>query len=482
MLDKPHDECGVFGIFNKNGNDLAHEIYLALYALQHRGQLSCGIAVNHGKGKVNVFRGEGLVPEVFNDDCLSKLSAGDNESTSGGIAGIGHVRYSPKEFAEQANTQPLVMRYARGVIAIANNGCLINSNELRRDLEMQGAIFQTSSDAELIGYLIARQRLRTECVEDAISNVMNDIVGAYSFVLLSPKKLVAVRDPQGFRPLCIGMLNGSYVVASESCAIQSIGGEFLRDIEPGEIVVISKDGLRSLQNHCGKQSSLCIFEHVYFARPDSIIDGAGVHNSRLSAGAQLASEYPVQADVVIGVPDSGLDAAIGYSEYSGIPYEIGFIKNRYIGRTLIQNSQLQREKSVYIKLNPVISTVKGKRVVLVDDSIVRGTTSAHIVDLLRKAGAAEVHMRISSPPFLNPCYFGTDISSRDYLIACNMSKEKICEQIGADSLGYLSFEGLFKIAKESKVGFCYGCFTGEYPLPIEGEKQTDKFAVKLQKI
>jgi len=482
MLDKPHDECGVFGIFNQNDDDLAHEIYLALYALQHRGQLSCGIAVNHGKGVVNVFRGEGLVPEVFNDACLAKLSSTENDNSSKGIAGIGHVRYSPKEFSEQANTQPLVMRYARGIIAIANNGCLINSTELRRDLEIQGAIFQTGSDAELIGYLIARQRLKTDCIEDAIANVMNDIIGAYSFVLLSPKKLVAVRDPHGFRPLCIGKINGSYIVASESCAIQSIGGDFIRDVEPGEIIVISKDGFHSLRNHCGNQGSLCIFEHVYFARPDSVIDGAGVHKSRLCAGAQLAFECPAEADVVVGVPDSGLDAAIGFSEYSGIPYEIGFIKNRYIGRTLIQNSQLQREKSVYIKLNPVISTVKGKRVVLVDDSIVRGTTSAHIVDLLRKAGATEVHMRISSPPFLNPCYFGTDISSRDYLIACNMSTNEICEQIGADSLGYLSIDGLCKIAKESKVGFCDGCFTGEYPLPIVGEKQADKFTVKLNKI
>ncbi|MEI6580543.1 MAG: amidophosphoribosyltransferase, partial [Eubacteriales bacterium] len=380
------------------------------------------------------------------------------------------------------NAQPLVMRYARGVISIANNGCLINSSELRRKLEVQGSIFQTGSDAELIGYLIARQRLKTECVEEAISNVMNEIKGAYSFVLLSPKKLVAVRDPLGFRPLCIGKLNGSYVVASESCAIKSIGGEFVRDVDPGEIIVINHDGLHSLRNHCGKKGALCIFEHVYFARPDSIIDGAGVYKSRLRAGVQLALEFPVQADVVVGVPDSGLDAAIGYSKESGIPYEIGFIKNRYIGRTFIQNSQSQREKSVSIKLNPISSAVKGKRVVLVDDSIVRGTTSANIVDLLRRAGAAEVHMRISSPPFLNPCYFGTDISSREYLIACNKSLKEICEQIGADSLAYLSYEGLSQIAKESKVGFCYGCFTGEYPLPVEGEKQTDKFAVKLVKI
>ncbi len=476
-MGKLQHECGVIGIFNSDGLNLAHEIYLGLYALQHRGQMSCGIAVNYGKGQVDYIKGLGLVPEVFNTEKLGRLSA-----KGGGIAAIGHVRYSPQEFSEMSNTQPLVMRYARGSISIANNGRLTNSLKLHKELEDMGAVFQTGSEAELIGYMIARQRIKTECIEDAIVEIMPRLEGAYSFTVMSPKKLLAVRDPNGFRPLCIGKIKDSYIVASESCAVQSIGGTFIRDVEPGEVVVIDKNGLRSLRNNCGKKSSLCVFEYIYFARPDSVIDGASVHMCRREAGAVLSCEYPVKADVVIGVPDSGLDAAIGYAKKSGIPYEIGFIKNRYVGRAFIQDKQHQREKAVHIKLNPVRSAVEGKRVVLVDDSIVRGTTSANIVTLLRDAGAKEVHVRISSPPFLNPCYFGTDISSREYLIACKLSNEEICKQIGADSLGYLSFDGLNRVAEHSYINVCDACFTGNYPLKIEDADFSDKFSSKLESI
>ncbi|HZJ78414.1 MAG TPA: amidophosphoribosyltransferase [Clostridia bacterium] len=474
-MDKPRHECGVIGIYNSNNFNLAHEIYLGLYALQHRGQLSCGIAINHGKERVDYIKDFGLVPEVFAKENMKKLSRGGN-----GITAIGHVRYSPGEFSEQANSQPLVMRYARGCISISNNGRLTNFSSLQRELEDMGTIFQTGSDAELIGYMIARQRLKTECIEDAIADIMPRLEGAYSFVVLSPKKLLAVRDPNGFRPLCIGKLKDSYVVASESCAIQSIGATFIRDVEPGEVVVIDKNGIRSNKNNCGNNSSLCVFEYIYFARSDSVIDSLSVNRCRREAGAVLAHEFPVEADVVIGVPDSGLDAAIGYSKESGIPYEIGFIKNRYIGRTFIQNKQNAREKSVQIKLNPIRSAIKGKRIVLIDDSIVRGTTSVNIVNLLKLAGATQIHMRISSPPFLNPCYFGTDISSREYLIACRLSNEEICKKIGADSLGYLSMNGLRKITKSSNLGLCDACFTGKYPINISDTFFNDKFNSKLK--
>lgn len=480
MFDKPHEECGVFGIFNHNEYNLAHEIYLGLYSLQHRGQLSCGIAVNHGNDIVHVYKGEGLVPEVFNDDNLTKLSMTGKGRTSNGKTGIGHVRYAQKNASDSENDQPIVMRYAKGTIAIANNGHLLNSNELRSTLHNSGAVFQTGSDAELIGYMIARKRLETNFVEDAIVEVMKQICGAYSFVVLSPKKLIAVRDPQGFRPLCIGRLSDSYVIASESCSIKCIGGEVIRDVLPGEVVVITNDGIKSMQNHCGQKSSLCVFEHVYFSRPDSVIDGMSVHDFRLRAGELLAYEHPVEADVVIGVPDSGIDAAMGYSAKSGIPYEIGLIKNRYIGRTFIQNNCLEREKSVHIKLNPVKSVLSDKKVVLIDDSIVRGTTSEHIVNLIKAAGAKEIHVRISSPPFLNPCYFGTDISSRTQLLAHNLSCKSVAKKIGADSLCYLSLNSLNELSLKSNTSFCTGCFSGEYPLNIKKISTSDKFAVKLQ--
>ena len=464
---------GVFGIYNQNDLTLSQEVYLALYALQHRGQMSCGIAVNNA-GIVDYDKGCGIVPEVFDKQRLESL----NVNGKGDIA-VGHVRYSSNKLIHPANSQPLVMRYARGTIALANNGCLVNSSEIRRELEHDGCVFQTSGDAELIAYLIARTRLAQGSIERAVSAMMDKVSGAYSMVLMSPRKLLAARDPHGFRPLCIGKLEDSYIFTSETCALDTLGAEFVRDVEPGEIVWTDGTELHSIRDHCGGKTSLCVFEHVYFARPDSVIDGASVHESRLRAGAFLARQSPVEADVVVGVPDSGLDAAIGYSRESGITYSMGFIKNRYIGRTFIQDTQAQRVKSVQIKLNPLKSAVSGKRVVLVDDSIVRGTTIARIVGLLRGAGATEVHVRISSPPFVNPCYFGTDIDSKDKLIACKMTRDEICRTLGADSLDYLSLENLQQIAPDSSCGMCLGCFTGHYPIEVREEPEEDKFDRKL---
>ena len=470
MFDMIHEECGLFGVYSNTSANVAADAYLALFALQHRGQESCGIAVNDG-GMIRYRKDLGLVPEVFNSEALEKLGKGN-------IA-VGHVRASDSEKPERANAQPLVMRYVKGTLAIGHNGSLVNVSKIKNELEQGGAIFQTSCDAELIAYLIARERLTAGSVEQAVVRAMKKLEGAYSIVLMSPRKLLAARDPMGFRPLCIGELNGQTIFASESCALDTLGAKFVRDVRPGEVVVVDENGLRSFTDHCRPKSAMCIFEHVYFARPDSVIHGTSVHIARQRAGRSLAKEHPVEADLVMGVPDSGLDAALGYAMESGIPYGIGFIKNRYIGRTFIQDSQKLRERSVHIKLNPVSAAVKGKRVVLVDDSIVRGTTSAHIVELLRGAGAKEVHMRISSPPFLNPCYFGTDIDSRKHLIACRMSNEEIRRQIGADSLGYLSLAGLREMVHDSDCGFCDACFTGDYPVDVPQEKKTDKVDQKI---
>lgn len=470
-----HEECGVFGIFDRTGScDVVHETCLALFALQHRGQVSCGISVRDSGGDVSCVTGLGLVPDVFTEETLAKLP-----HTSNPKAALGHVRYAKQGEEDAINSQPLVMSYAKGTVCVANNGCLVNAVTLRRRLEADGAVFQTGSEAEIIVHAVARERLSTRTIEEAVEKAMDELEGAYSFVLASPQKLIAVRDPHGFRPLCIGKLGDSVMVASESCAITSIGGEFVRDVEPGEIVVVGGRDTYSLKKHCGGKSSLCVFEHVYFARSDSVIDGACVHEARLNAGRYLAKEHPVEADVVVGVPDSGIDAAIGYAHESGIPFGMGLIKNRYVGRTFIQTTQAQRERSVHIKLNPLAYEIEGKRVVLVDDSIVRGTTCANIVSLLRLAGAKEVHMRISSPPFIYPCYFGTDISSAESLIACRLSREQICRRIGADSLGYLSLDALHKIAEGSKLSFCDACFTRNDPVPVTDKNPTDKFSRKL---
>ncbi|WP_130850207.1 amidophosphoribosyltransferase [Intestinimonas timonensis] len=466
-----HEECGVFGLCVDGMEHAAGCVYNALYALQQRGQESAGIAINDG-GVITSHKDVGLVSEVFTPEVLEHLGNGS--------MAVGHVRYATTGRKSRSNAQPMVINHVKGTMALYHNGNLTNAAELREKLELSGAIFHTTSDTEVIAYTITGARLKTPSIEAAVSAAMDIIQGAYSLVLLSPRKLIAARDPNGFRPLCIGTLEGGYVFASESCALDAIGARFLRDVEPGEIVVADKDGLRSIKDHCGKaKSSLCVFEFIYFARPDSVIDGAGVHEARLRAGAFLALEHPVQADIVIGVPDSGIDAAIGYARQSGILYGTGFIKNKYIARTFIAPGQKNREDKVRIKLNPISSVVRGKRVVIVDDSIVRGTTSARIVSLLREAGATEVHMRISAPPFLHPCYFGTDIDSRDHLIACNHSVEEITKIIGADSLGYLSVENVHKLANGCRCTFCDGCFTGHYPVPVPEAREKFRFERKL---
>ena len=466
-----HEECGVFGLCVDGMEHAAGCVYNALYALQHRGQESAGIAINDG-GVITSHKDVGLVSEVFTPEVLEHLGNGS--------MAVGHVRYATTGRKSRSNAQPMVINHVKGTMALCHNGNLTNAAELREKLELSGAIFHTTSDTEVIAYTITGARLKTPSIEAAVSAAVDIVQGAYSLVLLSPRKLIAARDPNGFRPLCIGTLEGGYVFASESCALDAIGARFLRDVEPGEIVVADKDGLRSIKDHCGKaKSSLYVFEFIYFARPDSVIDGAGVHEARLRAGAFLALEHPVQADIVIGVPDSGIDAAIGYARQSGIPYGTGFIKNKYIARTFIAPGQKNREDKVRIKLNPISSVVRGKRVVIVDDSIVRGTTSARIVRLLREAGATEVHMRISAPPFLHPCYFGTDIDSRDHLIACNHSVEEIAKIIGADSLGYLSVENVHKLANGCRCTFCDGCFTGHYPVPVPEAREKFRFERKL---
>ncbi len=452
------EECGVFGMYAEGTYEgIAHDVYYGLYALLHRGQESCGIVVND-KGVFTTFKDNGLVEEVFTPARLNNLGHGN--------MAVGHCRYGTAGGSNRLNAQPIVVNHIKGPMAVAHNGNLVNADELRRELELSGSIFHTTSDTEVISYIITKERLTAPSIEVAMSSAMDKLDGAYSLVIMTTNKLIAARDPHGFRPLCFGRIpDGCYVIASESCALDSVGAEFIRDVEPGEVIVFDKDGMRSIKDHCGKcKRSLCVFEYIYFARPDSVIDGSAVHNARLRAGAFLALDHPVQADVVIGVPDSGIDAAIGYARQSGIPYGIGLIKNKYIGRTFIAPGQKHREDRVRIKLNPVASTVAGKRVVLIDDSIVRGTTSARIVRLLRDAGATEVHMRVTAPPFLNPCYYGTDISSRDVLIAYKHSHEDMVKMIGIDSLGFLSVEDAKKIAEASNgAGFCTACFDGVYP-------------------
>ncbi|MBQ2094078.1 MAG: amidophosphoribosyltransferase [Ruminococcus sp.] len=455
-----HEECGVFGIFSDGTISPAYACYNGLLALQHRGQESCGIAVTDD-GVIDYYKNMGLVTEVFNNNILDSLP---------GQMGISHVRYSTAGGSVLENAQPLVMRYVKGTLAVAHNGNLTNAVEIRRELEQTGAIFQTTIDSEVICYVIARERLKCHSVEEAVAAAMQKIKGAYSLLVMSPRKLIAARDPHGFRPLCIGKYNNSYVFASESAALDACGAEFVRDVEPGEIVVADGDGIRSIKPDFGeKKKSLCIFEYIYFARSDSFIDGVSVYESRKQAGRILAREFPVEADMVIGVPESGIDAAIGYSEESGIPYEKAIVKNGYIGRTFIKPTQSDRMKSVRIKLNPIADMVRGKRVVMIDDSIVRGTTIDRIVTMLREAGAKEVHMRISSPPFMWPCYYGTDIPSRGELIACNHTIEEITKLSGADSLGYLPVECLSEMLNYKNVDFCDGCFTGKYPADITHE-------------
>lgn len=467
--DKPHEECGVFGIYDFDGNDVASTIYYGLFALQHRGQESCGIAVSDTRGprKVDLLKGMGLVNEVFNQENLLKLK---------GNIGVGHCRYSTAGDSIPSNAQPLVLNYVKGTLMLAHNGNLINANELREELAYTGAIFQTTIDSEVIAYHIARQRIHSKTAEQAVVRAMKKIKGAYALVVSSPRKLIGARDPYGFKPLCIGKRDNSYIITSETCALDTIGAEFVRDVEPGEVVTIDENGIRSDKSMCLKpdEQARCIFEYIYFSRPDTYFDGVNVYDSRIMAGKFLAMDSPVDADIVVGVPESGNAAAMGYAMQSGIPYGTAFVKNSYVGRTFIKPQQKSRESSVRVKLNVLKEVVKGKRVIMIDDSIVRGTTSDRIVQMVRDAGATEVHMRISSPPFISECYFGTDIPSKDQLIAHNRTIEDIRKIIGCDSLGYLEVGRLKELSGGQAI--CKGCFTGEYPLEpptedIRGEYQ-----------
>lgn len=454
---KINEECGIFGIYDPDG-ECAKSVYYGLYALQHRGQESCGIAANNDR-EITYHKGLGLVNEVFNNEILDKLD---------GKMAIGHVRYATTGEILRENAQPLVLRYLKGTIALAHNGNIPNKSELEEELSRGGAIFQTTTDTEMIAYTIAKHRINSGSIEKAVEESIDSFKGAFSLLIMSPQKLIACRDPWGFRPLCMGRKGKAIVFASETCALDTVGAEYVRDLEPGEIVVVKDGEITSIKTHTNKYPhTMCIFEYLYFSRPDSILEGQSVHDSRMLAGKYLAQEYPVDADVVIGVPDSGLSAAMGYAKETGIPYGIGFIKNKYIGRTFIEPTQAMRENAVRIKLNVLRSTVEGKRVVMVDDSVVRGTTSKRIVSLLRKFGAKEVHVRSAAPAFLYPCYFGTDVPSKDQLLAANHTLDEMCEIIGADSLGFLSIENLNKIIPNAGCGFCDGCFSGKYPVEVE---------------
>ncbi len=458
-MDKPGEECGVIGVYDFEGHDVASDIYYGLFALQHRGQESCGIAVSDTKGqqrKVDSYKDMGLVNEVFNPENLGNLK---------GDIGVGHVRYSTAGASTRENAQPLVINYVKGTLGVAHNGNLINAGELRRELEYTGAIFQTTIDSEVIAYHIARERLHSRTAEEAVLRAAKKIKGAYALVVMSPRKLIGARDPFGFKPLCIGRREQAYFLASETCALETIGAEYIRDVLPGEVVTISPEGgIQSDRSLCQPEEKVgrCIFEYIYFSRPDSQIDGVSVYNSRINAGRFLAIDSPVEADLVVGVPESGNAAALGYSMQSGIPYGVAFMKNGYVGRTFIKPKQSYRADGVRVKLNAIKEAVNGKRIIMIDDSIVRGTTSGRIVSMLKEAGACEVHVRISSPPFLWPCYFGTDIPEREQLIAYNRSLEEIRDVIGADSLGYLKVERLEQMV--DGLSICKGCFTGSYPM------------------
>ena len=471
--DAVHEECGVFGIYVPDGCNLSpsHEAYTALFALQHRGQEACGIAVNN-RGVIKCHKDIGLVNDVFDQQILDSMV---------GQMAIGHVRYSTTGDPHRENAQPLSITHVKGNLAVAHNGNIVNASELRKEIENTGGIFRSTSDTEVLVYTIVRERLKCGSIEEAVLNTMNVVQGAYSLCIMSPRKLIAARDPRGMRPLCMGKTaEGAIIFASESCALDALGAEFVRDIEPGEVVIVEGGEIRSLHSEVKCKSAACVFEYIYFARPDSVIDGASVELARQEAGKYLSIEHPVGADVVIGVPDSGIPAAIGYAKCSGIPYGVGLIKNRYIGRTFIQPGQSKRERSVRLKLNALREAVNGKRVIMVDDSIVRGTTCARLVKLVRDAGAKEVHMRISAPPFRHPCFFGTDIPERTQLLAHERTVEEMRQIIGVDSLGFLSVEATRRIALNCKLGFCDACFTGEYPMEVPNQVDKNMFESEIE--
>lgn len=466
-----HEECGVFGIFSNQKKSLADLAYYALFSLQHRGQESAGIAVNDD-GIFKAYRSTGLVNEIFSKNVLADIGEGN-------IA-VGHVRYGTTGNDAKRNVQPILINHIKGTLALAHNGNLTNSYELRNALENRGSIFHTTTDSEVIAYIIVQERLNTHTIEEAVARAIDKLEGAFSLVISSPSKLIAARDIHGFRPLCMGHTkSGDVVFASESCALDAIGAIFDRDLLPGEIVTVSENGISSDTARCGKaEKTLCVFEYIYFARSDSVIDGSSVHLARQKAGEYLAIEHPADADIVIGVPDSGLDAAIGYAKKSGLPYELGFVKNKYVGRTFIAPSQDMREDAVNIKLNPIRSIIEGKRIVLIDDSIVRGTTCRKTISSLRNAGAKEIHMRVSAPPFIGACYYGTDVDSPEKLIANNCTIDEIAKIIGVDSLGFLSVENVMKIP-ENTTGLCAACFDLNYPTPIPAEYGKSKFESKI---
>ena len=470
-MSELHDECGVFGIFkNDESMNIVDETYLALYALQHRGQIGAGIAVNKD-GNMKYFKGHGMIPEAIPESELNRLGKGK-------IA-LGHVKYSSGEAVDHENLAPLVMRYIKGQLAICMNGSITNFHELREELNQGAAIFQSNGDTEIIAYLIARARINAVSIEEAVREAVCKLKGAYAIALMSPSKLIAVRDPMGIRPLCYGKIGESYVVASESCVFDSLGGEFIRDVAPGEMIVIDEQGLHSYKVTESEKTALCLFEYVYFSRPDSVVDGVSVARARQRAGELLAQQHPVEADFVCGVPDCGIESAIGYSMASGIKYATGLIKNKYIGRAF-NDRKKNNEYMMRIKLNALKHNVEGKRVIVIDDSILKGATSKHIVELLRAAGAKEVHMRIASPMFRNPCYLTSDTTPKEDLIASEKTNEEICEYIGADSLGFLSTESLPQIAKECKLNFCDACFTGNYPLDVSDTSRADKYSQKIE--
>lgn len=463
----------VFGIFGLHTEDVASSAYYGLYALQHRGQASCGIVVNDD-GVFNAHKDSGIVNEVFTPRTLESLGKGQ--------MALGNVRYGTSGTKDRVNAEPMLVNHVKGKIALSHDGGLVNYAALRRELELEGAIFHTANEIEVIAYMITKARLTAPSTEAAIAKAMERIKGGYSLLVMSPQKLIAARDENGLHPLCYGVRGeNEYVVASESCALNTVGAKFVRELDPGEIVVFSKEGVKSIRAHCDKAPErLCVFEYLYTARPDSVIDGCSVHLARRRAGEFLAKAHPVVADVVIGAPDSGIDAAIGYAEASGIPYGLGLIKNKYIGRTFIDPGQNVREDKVKIKLNPVEETVRGKRVILVDDSIVRGTTCVRVVKLLREAGAKEIHIRSSAPEFLNPCYYGTDIGSKEELVACKYTAEEMATLFGADSVGFLPLEDVTKLGAPGHCkGYCKACFDGKYPTELPEADSGRKYDFRI---
>lgn len=469
MLEELKEECGVYGIYSAEPKKkIAYTIAAGLQTLQHRGEESCGIAIND-EGLITCYKDKGLVSEVFTEKLIE-------EKLPSGKMGIGHVRYSTTGSDRKINAQPIAVRHKKGNLAVVHNGNLTNAVELKRELEENGAIFSTTNDTEIICYILVQERLKTDNIEDAVKNMMKRIKGAYSIIIMTSQKLIAVRDPQGFRPLTLGKMGDDYYFSSESCALNIVGAEFVRDIKPGEIVSIYNNNIESCEYMTNEKKGLCIFEYIYFSRPDSIVDGMSVHEFRKQTGKYLAKQAPVEADIVAGVPDSGLDAALGYAQESGIPYGMAFIKNKYIGRSFILNNQEKRQKAVALKLNPIKQNVEGKRIVLIDDSIVRGNTIKRTIKRLREFGAKEIHLRIASPMFIDVCYFGTDIDKKDKLIANIKTKEEIRQDIGVDSLEYLDLENLKEIAKGSNMeDFCFGCFTGEYPIEVPKTLDKDVF-------